>query len=160
MKLLGGIMIFSAIAFSGFYSGEIYRKRLLSIAKAENLIKKIVLLLKKENMALPEMFSILSAEDEITGDFLKKAEENRFCRIGEAAEESGFCKIDSVNSVLAEAFSVLGKYSADEQISEIEISRKKINDIYEKSKEPLLKKAGLIKKCGVLLGAFVLILIL
>ena len=95
-----------------------------------------------------------------TKEFLCSVSLKNLNSIDIIAKKTGFCENKKVNCVLSEAFSVLGKYSAEYQISEIEFCRKKINGIYEKSENDFLSKAKLFRYFGVLAGLFFVILLI
>ena len=72
--------------------------------------------------------------------------------------EFAITKLPIKNYILKEAFSVIGRYSAEDQISEIEFCRKKLNEIYLKNENEFRSKSKLSKSFGVLAGAFLIII--
>lgn len=160
MKIIGAILILSASLYSGFIMADRFINKLKSMKRAENLLKNVILALRKENMTVSEIFGYASFYDGNTGVFLEEIIRNRFSDIGKTAKECGFCSDVSVNRIIAEAFSVLGKFSAEEQIKEIEFCRERINGIIEKKEEQLTAKANLCRKAGIISGVFFLIIFL
>ena len=161
MKALGIVILFTAFSFFGFIKAQNCISALEDIKRAEFLLKNIVFCLKKENMTVNKIFENCILEcDEKTKIFLKSVSFENFQNIGALAAESGFCSFPEVNFVLYEAFSVLGKYSAEHQISEIEFCRKRIGNIYEKNEKSFLSKAKLFRYFGVLAGLFFAVLLI
>ena len=161
MKILGLIIIFSIFTFLGFSKAKDSVSALEDMKRAEFLLKNIIFCLKRENMPINRIFENCIIEcDGKTKEFLCSVSLKNLNSIDNIANKTGFCVNKKVNGVLSEAFSVLGKYSAEHQISEIEFCRKKINGIYEKSEKDLLSKAKLFRYSGVLAGLFFVILLI
>ena len=161
MKFFGLILLFSAFSLVGFLKANSYLSSLKDIKRAEFLIKNIGLCIKKENMSVGKIFEICSLEcDEKTKIFLDSISPKDFGNVIFFSQKSNFCKDKTANRILQEAFLVLGKYSAAEQLSELEFCRKKLLNLYEKSEDSLKNKAKLFRSLGVLCGMlFVIILI-
>lgn len=159
MKIFGAFFILISAFFTGNFIGEIYIKKLDGMKRAEALTKKIILALRKENMTVPEIFDLAGTDDMKTKIFLNKITENRFSDIEKTSLECGFCTDNNTNLLLSDVFSVLGKYSADEQIKELEFCRERISEIIRKSEEPFKSKAKLYKQAGIIFGFFILIII-
>ena len=161
MKILGLIIIFSIFTFLGFSKAKDSVSALEDMKRAEFLLKNIIFCLKRENMPINRIFENCIIEcDGKTKEFLCSVSLKNLNSIDNIANKTGFCVNKKVNGVLSEAFSVLGKYSAEHQISEIEFCRKKINGIYEKSENDFLSKAKLFRYFGVLAGLFFVILLI
>ena len=161
MKILGLIIIFTVLTILGFSKAKDCISSLEDMKRAEFLLKNIVFCLKKENMPVNRIFDSCILEcDGKTKDFLLSVSLKNLNNIGIISEKTGFCSDKKVNSVLEEVFSVLGKYSAEHQITEIEFCRKKISGIYEKSEKDFLSKAKLFRYSGVLAGLFFVILLI
>lgn len=159
MKTLGLLLLFGSTSFSGFLIANNFVSYLKDIKRIEDFIKNIILCLKKENMTLMKIFETCSnLSDSKTKDFIKTISPKDFDKIHFMAKESGFCKNKSALLILQEAFSVLGKYSLSEQISELEFCRKKANELYSKSEKDLLSKAKIFKSSGILAGTFLVII--
>jgi len=160
MKLLGIILIFFSFACGGIISGNRYILFLEEIKRAEMLLKNIIFCLKKERMTVLEILDKCSVLcDEKTKDFLFGITPKNFPEIGKLAEKRNFCSEKNANYILQEAFSVLGKYSAEDQISELEFCRKKLENLYLKNEENFISKARLLKNSGFLAGAFFVIIL-
>ena len=161
MKILGLAIIFSVFTFLGFSKAKDCVSALEDIKRVEFLLKNIVFCLKRENMPVNRIFGncILDC-DEKTKKFLYSVSLKNLNAIDIIAIKTEFCKNKKANCVLSEAFSVLGKYSAEHQIAEIEFCRKKINGIYEKNENDFLSKAKLFRYFGVLAGLFFVILLI
>ena len=161
MKSLGIVILFSSFTFLGFSEAKKCILALESIKRTEFLLKNIVFCLKKENMAVNKIFENCICEcDEKTKLFLESFSFRSSQSIDFIARKSEFCLLSEVNSVLQEAFSVLGKYPAEHQISEIEFCRKKIGNIYEKREKDFLSKAKLFRYSGVLAGLFFTVMLI
>lgn len=161
MKLIGIFIIFSACSLTGFMYSQKYKLKIDEIKRAEVFIKTIVFCLKNDHMSTPEIFDcIYSSCDETTKKFVESIRKNCFNNIEETAKECGFCCDKSTIQILNEAFFVFGKYSAEEQIYELEICRNKLKSLYEKNFDSLSTKSKLSLRFGVICGLlFVLILI-
>lgn len=161
MKCLGLAFIFISIVSLGFFTANHYIYRLKEIKRVEFLLKNIILCLKKENTTIPMMFKNCSDIcDSETSKFLSEILPNKFNNIGALAYENGFCSNKITNLILQEAFSVLGRYPTNEQITEIEFCRKKINELYLKNEEKYISQAKLSRYFGILLGAFFIIILI
>ena len=159
MKILGLLLLFGSASFSGFLIANNFVSYLKDVKRVEDFIKNIILCLKKENMTLMKIFETCSnLSDSKTKDFIKSISPKDFDKIHFMAKESGFCKNKSALLILQEAFSVLGKYSLSEQISELEFCRKKASELYSKSEKDLLSKAKIFKSSGILAGTFLVII--
>ena len=161
MKYIGIAILFSAFSFLGFSEAKKCILAIESIKRAEFLLKNIVFCLKKERMTVNKIFENCICEcDEKTKAFLESFSFRNSQNIDFIAQKSEFCLLPEVNSVLQEAFSVLGKYSAEHQISEIEFCRKKIGNIYEKREKDFLSKAKLFRYSGILSGLFFAVMLI
>ena len=161
MKFYGLILLFSAFSLVGFLKANSYLSSLKDIKRAEFLIKNIGMCIKKENMSVGKIFEICSLEcDEKTKIFLDSISPKDFGNVIFFSQKSNFCKDKTANRILQEAFLVLGKYSAAEQLSELEFCRKKANELYSKSENDLLSKAKIFKYSGILAGIFLVIILI
>lgn len=159
MKLAGLIFLFCSASLCGFFTGNRYINMLKDISRAENLLKNIVLCLKKEKMTVYEILENCSLLcDSKTKMFLSKLSPKTFYDADFLSNENKFCSEKNVNYILKEAFSVIGRYSAEDQISEIEFCRKKLNEIYLKNENEFRSKSKLSRSFGVLAGAFLIII--
>ncbi|MBQ7874841.1 MAG: hypothetical protein IJ306_06780 [Oscillospiraceae bacterium] len=155
MKLFGITMIFAAAAAAGFLAEEKYLSMLKGIKRAENLMVNFILGLKSERLTLSEIFeNAVSSGDEKTKRFIMNIPLQKLEDAPEISEKCGFCNDRTANSILGEAFCMLGKYSADEQISELEFCRNRFRSLYEKNEEPYKMKAKLSRYAGILSGIF------
>lgn len=159
MKIIGILFLFISILFFGFYLSEKYISILNDIKRADRLLKNIILGLESENLTVKEIFEFSKKSgDEKTLCFLNSISPKDFCKITKKSVETGFCKDKAVNSYLEEAFFVLGKYTAYEQIREINICRNKINDYYKKEEKTIYEKAKLSGYSGIFAGILAVIL--
>lgn len=159
MKILGIAFVFSATSFAGFFAGERYLSMLKGIKRAESFIANVILGLQSERQTLTEIFeSTANSCDEQTKKFIDMLDLKSLGDASKKASEYGFCSEKTANSILSEAFFVLGKYSAAEQIKELEFCRSKLASLYEKSEENFRSKAKLSGYSGVLAGIFLAII--
>ncbi|MBQ3501723.1 MAG: stage III sporulation protein AB [Oscillospiraceae bacterium] len=160
MKIAGLLFLFCSVSALGFEIGSRYISMLKDAKRAELFIKNIILCLENENMTLGEIFENCGKTcDEKTGKFIFSLSERNTKDIGKTALECGFCRNIDVIPALEEAFFVLGKYSAAEQIRELTFCRSRISNIILEHEKPLLLKAKLSGYSGVLAGAFLSILL-
>ncbi len=161
MKLIGIILIFLSVSFVGFEIGSKYISELKGIKRAEILLKNIILCIESENMTLKEIFeNDIVLYDKNTEEFIFELNRYERKKVAQKAIESGFCNNKSAVLVLEEAFSVLGKFSSEDQIREIGFCRNRLNDIY-KQNEPIIKsRIKLARISGILAGSFISILFL
>lgn len=161
MKLFGICFILFSFSAIGFFFGNGYISMLKDMKRAELLVKNIILFLKNENMTVSEIFeNCINFGDRETKLFLSELQKNRCSDISFLAEKSGFSKNKTVNFLLEEIFFVLGKYSTEEQIRELEFCRSKIINLFEKEESDFKAKAKLFKSMGILSGIFISILII
>lgn len=159
MKLIGISMIISACSLLGFAVAKEYNSVLNGINRAEKLIKTIIFCLHNEHMSIPEILSyIYSVGDNKTKNFIENIEFSSLGNIEETAIKCGFCKDETANSILREVFSVIGKYSAKEQIAELEFCRNKLNRLYENNAEIIKNKAEFSRRFGILAGIFIAVI--
>ncbi len=161
MKYLGLVFLFLSTASMGFFVSNHYICRLKEIRRSEILLKNIILCLKKENTTVPLIFKNCSDIcDNETAKFLSEILPDNFSNINALAVKNGFCSNKITNIILQEAFSVLGRYPTNEQITEIEFCRKKMNEFYSKNEEKFISQAKLSRSFGILLGAFFVIILI
>ncbi|MBR3610687.1 MAG: stage III sporulation protein AB [Oscillospiraceae bacterium] len=161
MKLIGIVMIISACSFLGFIAAQKYDGMLKDIKRSEMLIRNIIFCLKNEHMSIRDIFDyICESADEKTKNFLEALSPGYFENIGETALNCGFCKNSEALAVLSGAFAVLGKYSAKDQIRELEHCREKLILIYENNCENLKNKAKFSRKAGMITGLFAAVILL
>ena len=159
MKTIGIILIFLSVFSFGifFYIKNI--SVLKSIKRAEEFLGVILLGIKSERMTVSEI--LLNAEensDYITKRFLKSIEPKSLNNAVKTAEECGFSRSKKVSEILDSAFSVLGKYSYDDQIKEIGFCREKLLKLYENAEENLKTKAKLAAYSGFFGGILAIIM--
>ncbi len=160
MKAAGLLFIMAAISLSGFIISEKYLSPLKENKRAEELLKNIILGIKRENLALPEIFeNILSGCDKETKAFILTFDFRNIDKIDIYTKKSNFCKDETTVTVLKKAFSVLGKYSASEQIAEIENCIDQLKLFYEKNEKDILSKSKLSKSFGILTGLLAVIML-
>lgn len=159
MKIIGMVFVFVSISYSGFHISEIYLSVLKDIKRADTLLKNMILGIESENMTLKEIFDLcIKNGDEKTKSFLEKIVPGNYEHASETASSTEFCRNKDVCNILDEVFLILGKYSAMEQIREIEICRNKIKAYYDKNEDKFREKAKLSKYSGILAGFFAVIL--
>ena len=159
MKILGIILLFLSVSFFGFYIAEKYISEIKDLKRVDLFIKNILFGLESENMTVNEIFEFeKNSGDKKTKDFLDSISPKDFEKINEKAFETNFCKNKTANLILNEVFSVLGKYSAKEQIKEISFCRNKILSYYDKNEKLFLEKAKLSRYSGILAAIFSIIL--
>lgn len=159
MKLAGIVFLFFSVSLFGFEIGNRYISLLKDIERAEVFLKNIMLCLENENMTVGEIFENCGNFcDKKTNDFVSALQSRESETVSETALKCGFCKNKAVFPVLEETFSVLGKYSAAEQIREIGFCRNKLKNIFKEHENLLRSKAKLSRYSGVLAGAFLSIL--
>ena len=159
MKTIGIILIFLSVFSFGifFYIKNI--SVLKSIKRAEEFLGVILFGIKSERMTVSEI--LLNAEenaDYITKRFLKSIEPKSLKNAVKTAEECGFSRSKKVSEILDSAFSVLGKYSYDDQIKEIGFCREKLIKLYENAEENLKTKAKLAAYSGFFGGILAIIM--
>ncbi len=161
MKILGLLMVLVSACGIGFYIGEKYISQLKGVKKAEKLVGNIILGLQSERLTLSEIFENIAVSGDLsTQSFIENLSFNNLSTVSKTAEESGFCCDKEAILILNEAFSVLGKYSAEEQIKELLFSREKLKRLYEKNEEDIKNKAKLSRCSGALAGVFIFIVLI
>ena len=153
MKLCGILFLFISISSLGFFISEKYISKLKDIQRVDLFIKNVLLGLENENMTINEIFEFIEKScDDKTKNFLYSSSPENFKKISEIAYTSDFCKDKTVILILDEVFYVLGKYSAAEQIKEINFCRNKVISYSQKKENSFLEKAKLSRCSGVLAG--------
>lgn len=161
MKFFGLILVFLSATFLGLLFANKYISCLKDMKRVEFLLKNIILCLNKENTAVVEILkNCAKISDKETEKFLSSVSPEEFDMIAKVSDSNGFCSDKITNMILQEAFSVLGKYDASEQIKELEFCRKKVSELYEKNENALISKAKLSRCFGILLGAFLVIVMI
>lgn len=159
MKIAGIILIIISFSYIGYVLGEKQLSVLKEIERTDKILKNIILGLKDKKKTVFEIFDEIKAfSDKETIDFLNSIYKNNGTSIEQKAKETGFCYSSSITSVLEDIFSVLGKYTSDEQISELEFCREKLKNKYSEIKGPAFEKAKLYKYSGILSGIFTAVL--
>ena len=161
MKLTGIIMIMFSCSCMGLLYAQKYNAVLKGITRTENFIKNIILCLQNERMGIPDMLDYRSSfSDDKTGNFISFLYDFKFDNADEIALKCGFCADKTANEILKEAFFVLGKFSAGEQINELEICRNKLSVYREKISEELKDKAKFAVRMGLICGAFFTVILI
>ena len=154
-------MIALACSISGCMISQKYIEMLKGIWRTENLIKNIIICIQNERMSVPDIFDYLySFSDDNTKKLIGILSEFDFNNIDKKALESGFCYDKTSCGILKEAFLILGRLSAEEQIKELEFARSKLSVYREKISDELINKAKFSKKIGVISGVFIAVIML
>ncbi len=160
MKIIGIIIVFITVSLLGIFAAQKQLSVLKSIKRTEGFIGKLLLCIKNKHMTIDEMFDFIKKDcDMSTEIFLNNISSKEIQNASSIAKKCGFSEDKTVLSIISEVFSVLGKYSADEQISEIELCRQKLLSLYEKNETDLKIKAKLAINSGFLLGSLAVILL-
>lgn len=150
MKFFGMIFIFSAFVMTGFYAGEKNTSALKDMESAHCFIKNILICLKNEHMTISKIFDFASNYgDDRTKNFIKQYKIDK---------SKNFCSSKEVNDIINEVFFVLGKYSIDDQLREIEFCREKLKNLYDSNIKKQTEKAKLCRRFGILFGFLSVIL--
>ena len=154
MRVLGIAFLFGASIFTGFYIAENRLSILKDYIRIENLLKNIILGIQSENLSITEIFKNIKKHcDNKTACFIENIDFKNFTDF-ELSDDK------NANEILKDAFSVLGKYSAKEQIKELEFCRIRINELYLKNEKDIFLKAKLSKYSGVFCGMFFVIILI
>lgn len=161
MKLIGTAMIITACSCVGMLLSKEYISVLKGIERAEKLIKNISACLENENMSIPEIFEYISVlGDDKTNEFIENIRIGNMDNTSETAEQCGFCTDDEAKNILSEAFSVLGKSSASEQIKELDFCRNRLKSIRESKAEEIISKAKFARRIGFTAGVFAAVVLI
>lgn len=161
MKLLGIMFVFVSV----FSIGLVFSKRQLSVLKgierAEKHLGNILLDIKNEHLTTAEIFNkICTEEDFETKEFFSLISPEKLNDTSKIAYQCGFIKNKTAADIFGEAFSVLGKYSVEDQEKEIEFCRNKLNFLYKKSEDEIKTRAKLIAYSGFFGGILAAILLI
>ncbi len=161
MKLIGIIMAAFSCSCAGFLAAQKYNTVLKGIIRTEKFIKNIILCLQNERMSIPDMLDYISSfSDEKTRLFICNLYGFDFTDIDKMAFECGFSEDETANLMLKEAFFVLGKFSAEEQINELVLCRNKLVNYIEKVSGILENKAKFAKRIGFICGIFIVVILI
>ena len=160
MKAAGILFVFLSFTFAGFYYYIKNISVLKSIKRAEDFLSTVLLCLKDEQMTVSEILLTAKENSDFETDiFLKSIEPYNLKNAAKMAEKCGFSKSKAITEILNKVFSVLGKYSNEEQIKEISFCREKLNNLYKKTEEETKQRAKLSAYSG-LLGGFLAVILL
>ncbi len=161
MKLVGLVAVLIAAGAAGFYAGDKYLSVLKGIKRTDRLISQIILGLQSEHQTLGEIFENASENGDLsTKNFLQNISVSNLAEGAKIAKKCDFCRDKTAIAILSEAFGILGKYSAEQQIEELNFCRNKLRALYENSEEQILAKAKLSRCFGILAGAFIFIMLI
>ena len=161
MKMLGIFLIVFSCSILGFNFRKYFLCYLEDIIRAEKFISNIIIGIKSEKISLKEIFkNNLFNNDKKMLEFTKRLKPSELYKGKEIAMECGFCKNKQALSILSECFSIIGKYSAEEQISELEILRNKLLLLYKNSESEYKSKAKISGFFGILGGIFIALVLL
>lgn len=159
MKTAGLFLLFLSVCSAGFLISNDYILILKEARRTEELLKNFLIGIRSENISLSEIFEKISDScDSKTKEFIKNLNYKDFQKIDSYILKSGFCKNRTIINILSKAFSILGRYSASEQISEIESCIALVQAFYEKNEDEILSKSKLFKSFGILMGLLAVIL--
>ena len=161
MKYIGLFIIFCSVSFFGLYRAQKEKNVLKSIKSTESIISTIILCIKNEHATIDDIFSYIKHNsNSSTGIFIDNLTPEKLSNAKEIAKECNFSDDETVLSIISDVFGILGRYSADEQIKELEIAREKLKTYYNSVESDIKTKASLFAKSSLLCGILAVILLI
>lgn len=164
MKIVGILFILVASCGMGWEFGQQHLSELKKIKNADAVLTTILTGLENGRQTVHEIFYQIesSADDEQAKIFeqVEKSFKNGETFFHTDGERLLFGKDPTVLENIRCTFSVLGKYSAEEQIAKIQFCRENIRNRYRILDEPFRQKAKLFQSLGVLGGLFLSVILL
>lgn len=161
MKAVGIIFIITSFSAFGFYKSQKQLSVLKGIERAEKFLKNVLICLNTEHMTVKEIIeNIAKTSDDKTKRFVLCLNDHDLTNSMKTSDLCDFCPSKEAVYIISEAFSVLGKYSLDEQTHEIENCIEKLKNIYRNKEDETKKKAEFSKISGILCGFFAAVLLI
>lgn len=164
MKFVGEVLVFAAFTAAGFIVGKKYISLLDGIERAEEFIGGLILGLSDERQTLSEILEHMSGKDKATDVFIgflqNSSKGKRIYFKNDYAVKSGFCNDDYSNKLVAKAFDIFGKTTAEEQTASLKRIRAMLVKRYDELSEAVRQKAKLSQSFGVLAGFAAVIILL
>lgn len=164
MKIVGILFILVASCGMGWEFGQQHLSELKKIKNADAVLTTILTGLENGRQTVHEIFYQIesSADDEQAKIFeqVEKSFKSGKTFFHTDGERILFGKDPTVLENIRCTFSVLGKYSAEEQIAKIQFCRENIRNRYRILDEPFRQKAKLFQSLGVLGGLFLSVILL
>ena len=161
MKYIGLFMIFCSVLFIGLNRAQKEKDVLKSIKSTESIVSKMILLIKNEHATTDDILSYIKHNSDLsTRKFIENLSLEKLSHSSKIAKECGFSNDTTVLSVISDVFGILGRYSADEQLKELEIAREKLKTYYNTIESDIKTKASLFAKSSLLCGILAVILLI
>lgn len=161
MKAAGIIIIITSFSVFGFYISQKQLSVLKGIKRAERFLKSVLICLNSEHMPIKEILEyIAKISDDETKRFVLCLEDYDLINSLKTADICDFCPSNEAVDIISEAFSILGKYSVDEQNIELENCIEKLKNVYSNTEETTKNKAAFSKISGILCGFLAAVLLI
>ncbi len=161
MKIIGIMFVFLSSAFIGLYLSNSYKKRIYILEDINELIVSIKIMIESQCLPVEELFSSLASQKKLDGFFISKdAFLHPDCKRCIAAE----CKKSSLikeedKQLFIRFINDLGTTYLDGQISIINGYIKQFDNKITKLKSDQGVKCRMYNSFGVLIGAFISIIL-
>lgn len=161
MKYIGLFIIFCSVSFFGLYRAQKEKNVLKSITAMESIISKMILCIKNEHATIDDIFSYVKCNSDLsTKNLIDNLSPEKLSNARDIAKECCFSNDETVLSIIFDVFGILGRYSADEQIKEMEFAREKLINYHNSIESDIKIKAKLILKSSLLCGILAVILLI
>lgn len=166
MKLIGSLMIAGASFAAGAYFSGNFRKRLVQLRAAENMISQLILYFRCSGFDVYEACEKMAADDAFSSlDFLgnvKPADDERFSEIWKKAiSAQKSCMLDDEEKELIMSVGdFLGKTDLEGQLMSLGGIRDRLRECIEKAVPETEKKVKLYSSLSVLCGTALLLFLI
>ena len=166
LKYAGLALIISVCAFAGCYFSSALAARLTVLKKMDYLIDEIIILLRYKASTVYEIIEHI-AENERFSDFVFIS---NISHDGENSFQSDWCKSLEANpptslkagdlQILADIGRNLGTSDIEGQISTLNLQRNNLKSLIISAEADCEKKSKLYRSLGVLVGAFISVMLI
>ncbi len=161
VKTAGIMLVFLASAFTGIYLSSKFKKRIQILEKINEIFISIKIMIESQSLTVDELFSSLAKNKRLEGFFISK--EAFLCsdykrRIKSECNNNMFLK-DEDKRLFTGFINELGTAYLDGQISIIDGYIKQLEYIIKTLKSEQNSKCRMYNSFGVLIGAFISIIL-
>lgn len=166
IKFIGIITVISISAFAGLYFSSSLKNRVVMLKKLNYMLDEIMIMLRYRSATVYEIAEALAADERFTefeflGSIKQEGEKpfrDSWCEAAEKCRLFGLKKSDT--ELICDIGKKLGTSDLDGQMSVIKLWQAEVTSAISSAESEYASKAKLYRTMGVLIGAFISIMLI